>query len=90
MTRGLYIGNVKMSPRSTREAPWMFARLSDAREFALISFRYVWAVVPEKPDTVYRVWPGGRVEEYFPTMLVRRNGPKKAGTSSGTSRERHF
>jgi hypothetical protein len=68
MTSGpIYIGNVKMSPRCTREKPWLFESLDDAYLFAKISGRPVWAVDVCLPN-LYRIYPGGRVESYPPEV----------------------
>jgi hypothetical protein len=60
----IYIGRVKMTPPSTPENPWLFARLGDARNFAFLADRVIWAAVHSEPASVYRVFPGGRIERY--------------------------
>jgi hypothetical protein len=92
MTRGLiHIGCVKMTPPSTRESPWLFVTLHDAREFSLISGRELWAVIRFDPS-LYHVWPGGRAEVYPAEVREKwaARRPKNLGTSSGTSRESDF
>lgn len=61
-----YIGNVKMRPQSTREDPWKFLSITDACAFARISSRPVWATISDADDSVFRVYPGGRVEQWAP------------------------
>lgn len=60
----IYIGNVQMTPPSTREAPYLFGRLQEARVFAAITGHAVYAMTPDDSSAVYRIWPGGRLELY--------------------------
>jgi hypothetical protein len=60
----IYIGHVKMTPPSTPENPWLFPRLGDAREFAFVADRIIWAGIPGDPGNVYRIYPGGRIEKW--------------------------
>lgn len=87
----IYIGNVKMTPRSTREAPWLFNSLDDAQLFSRISSRIVWAVRSDDLN-IYRFYPGGRGEAYPAEVREKwaARGSKKRGTSSGTRRESVF
>lgn len=57
------ISCVKMTPKCSREAPWMFATRSQASEFSRIADRVIWAEVPDD-SSVYKIWPGGRIEKY--------------------------
>jgi hypothetical protein len=59
----IYIGNVKFVPPSSREVPYQFGSFQDVREFARITGHCVFAVIPGDPS-VYRFWPGGRIEEF--------------------------
>lgn len=61
--KAIYIGNVRMEPRSTRETPYLFGRLQEAREFSLITGHAIYAAIPGD-SAIYRVWPGGRLEQY--------------------------
>jgi hypothetical protein len=62
-SRALYIGNVRLEPKSTREKPYLFANFNDGRAFARITGHSMFAVVPGDPS-LYRFWPGGRIEEW--------------------------
>jgi hypothetical protein len=66
-SRSICIGNVKMTPPSTREAPWIFPTLSQATEFSRIAFRMVWAVIPGD-RRLYEAYPGGRCVAYTPEV----------------------
>jgi hypothetical protein len=61
------IANVKMTPPSTRTSPWGFQSLGEARTFAVISYRPIWAVCAFDPN-LYHVFPGGRCESYPPEI----------------------
>jgi hypothetical protein len=72
----IYIGNVKMTPLSTREAPYLFKDLNDAREFSRISGRVIWAGLVGSTDHMYsfRIYPGGRSEQW-PKKRQNRMAP---------------
>ena len=59
----VYIGNVQFRPLSGRETPYQFGSFQDARDFSRVTGHAVYAVIPGDPS-VYRFWPGGRIEEW--------------------------
>lgn len=77
----IYIGNVKMTPRSTREDPWRFKSLDEAIAFSRISFKTVWAFVDkcdedEHPGRTFRIYPGGRVEDWTEALKATKKRRK--------------
>jgi hypothetical protein len=64
------IGNVKMTPISSRREPWIFSRITDARDFSILSCRAIWASIPGDPR-LHHIWPGGRHEVYPPEVRVK-------------------
>jgi len=59
----IYIGNVKMTPLSSREDPYRFDNLVDAAAFSRITNSIVWCCIGPEPD-LFRVHPGGRIEDW--------------------------
>jgi hypothetical protein len=62
-SKAIYIGNVVFDPQSTRDKPYLFGKFQDARDVARITGHSLFAVFPGDPS-VYRFWPGGRIEEW--------------------------
>lgn len=59
----IYIGNVKMAPTSTREEPWRFVNLREAAALSSITRQVIWCCIGPDPD-LFRVYPGGRIEDF--------------------------
>ena len=59
----IYIGNVRFVLPSSRDVPYQFGNFQDVREVARVTGHAVFAVIPGDPS-VYRFWPGGRIEEW--------------------------
>jgi hypothetical protein len=59
----IYIGNVRLTPLSSREDPYRFENLTDALEFTRILRSWVWCCIGPEPD-LFRVYPGGRIEDW--------------------------
>lgn len=83
----IYIGNVKMTPRSTREAPYLFKNLLDAREFSRVSGQAIWAGLVGSTDHMYsfRIFPGGRIEQRLknPSRRLAPHGTQNRRISDG-------
>jgi hypothetical protein len=73
-----------MTPRSSWKEPWQFKTLDDAKEFARISFRVVWAVISGHIFT-YEIYPGGRCIGH---PLWRAVG--KPNTEAAKNEEKNF
>jgi hypothetical protein len=59
----IHISRVRPTPRSSREQPYRFENLLDAAAYSRITRVTVWCVIGPDPD-LFRVYPGGRIEDY--------------------------
>jgi hypothetical protein len=57
------IGNVRLTPPSTREDPYLFEDLVDAAVLSRITGSEIWAIC-SFDSNLYRIYPGGRTESY--------------------------
>ncbi|HXI41619.1 MAG TPA: hypothetical protein VNH83_16675 [Bryobacteraceae bacterium] len=58
-----HITNVQLSPKPYQETPFRFQDLTDAVTFSRITRRMLWVVIGPDVD-LFRVYPGGRVEDW--------------------------
>jgi hypothetical protein len=65
------IGNVRITPASTREDPYLFEDLVDAAAFSRMTGCVIWAICSFDPN-LYQVFPGGRTETHLRPSSYQR------------------
>lgn len=61
--KDMHVSCITIFPTGHRRDPVNFDSLQDALDLARITKRVIWATVQDQNDSVYRIYPGGRVEQ---------------------------
>jgi hypothetical protein len=85
----IYIGNVKMTPRSSQSDTYRFMSIDDAIAFSRITRTTIWAFVDkcdedEHPGRTFRIYPGGRIEDW--TDALERSKNRRKGLAPNRTR----